>query len=150
VREKTCRRVEPIQIWFKSKSWYIKGFCLTRQEIRTFKLTRIGNLKITTENFPERDLSSIPPPVNTNKNQKPEIKIKLKIKPEVADRVFDQFGCGIDVVPDGSFVVTVYWPEDEWVYGVILSYGEHIEVLEPEHIKDTLRNKLLKMIDNFS
>jgi predicted DNA-binding transcriptional regulator YafY len=150
-REKTYRRNEPIQIWFKSKSWYIKGFCLTRQAIRTFKMTRIGNLKISPENFTERDLSLIPPPGNTDEEQKPSIKIKLKIKSEAADRVLDQFGDDmIDELLDGSFVVTVYWPEDQWVYGVILSYGESIKVLEPEHIRETLRIKLIKMLDNFS
>jgi predicted DNA-binding transcriptional regulator YafY len=113
-------------------------------------MTRIGKLKITSENFPERDLSSVPPSENTDEKQKPDIKIKLKIKPEAADRVFDQFGNMVDEQSDGSFVVTVFWPEDEWVYGVILSYGEHIEVLEPEHIRKTLRKKLLKMIDSFS
>ncbi|MCL2593878.1 MAG: WYL domain-containing protein, partial [Defluviitaleaceae bacterium] len=24
--DKTTRRIEPIQLWFKSKSWYLKGF----------------------------------------------------------------------------------------------------------------------------
>jgi predicted DNA-binding transcriptional regulator YafY len=149
-RVKTCRRIEPIQIWFKSKSWYVKGFCLTRQTIRTFKMTRIGNLKISSENFSERDLSKIPLSENTDENQKPNVKIKLKIKPEAVDRVFDQFGYDVEEQVDGSFVVIVSWPEDEWVYGVILSYGEFIEVLEPEHLRKTLRNKLLKMVDNFS
>jgi predicted DNA-binding transcriptional regulator YafY len=93
----TRRRIEPIQIWFKSKSWYIKGFCLTRQEIRTFKMTRIENLKITSENFPERDLSSLPSLENKNENQIPDIKFKLKFKPESADRVFDQFGGDIPI-----------------------------------------------------
>ena len=32
--EMTHRRVEPIQLWFKSRAWYIKCFCLLRQDIQ--------------------------------------------------------------------------------------------------------------------
>lgn len=35
-------------------------------------------------------------------------------------------------------------PEDEWVYGHILSFGNHVEVLEPPHIRDIIREKLAK------
>ena len=54
--EKTRRRVEPIQLWFKSKSWYVKGFCSIRQDMRLFKLTRVKQLTLTDEYFTERDL----------------------------------------------------------------------------------------------
>ena len=37
------------------------------------------------------------------------------------------------------------WPEDDWVYGTILSYGEYAEVLEPERIRDVIKEKA-KMI----
>lgn len=49
--ETTHRLIEPIQLWFKSKSWYIKGFCLTRQDIRLFKLSRVRNLTVTSDQF---------------------------------------------------------------------------------------------------
>ena len=142
--EKTRRRIEPIQLWFKSKAWYIKGFCLTRQDVRLFKLTRVRNLLITDAHFPPRDLlASQPEPCAAH--QKQDAALKLKIAPEMAYRVFDEFGEGLtEQLPDGSFLVTVTWPEDEWVYGTILSYGEHIEVLEPAHIRGIIRDKARK------
>jgi len=47
--------------------------------------------------------------------------------------------------PDGSFIVSVTWPEDDWVYGTVLSYGEYIEVLEPEHIRKIIKEKTQKI-----
>ena len=41
--------------------------------------------------------------------------------------------------------MSVTWPEDEWVYGYLLSFGEHIEVLESEHIRKTIKEKVEKM-----
>ncbi len=58
--KKTKRRVEPLQLWFKSHSWYFKGYCLSKNDVRLFKLTRIQNLIITDEHFEPRDLSKEP------------------------------------------------------------------------------------------
>jgi predicted DNA-binding transcriptional regulator YafY len=48
----------------------------------------------------------------------------------------------IELQPDGSCIVSVKWPEDNWVYGFILSFGEYLEVLEPKRIRKIIKNKL--------
>lgn len=141
--EMTRRRVEPIQLWFKSKAWYLKGFCLTRQDMRLFKLSRVRNLTVTDDFFAERDLLAMPPNPGPEEHQKQDVTLVLKIAPEMTYRVLDEFG-EVEKQPDGSFLVTVTWPEDEWVYGFILSFGEYIEVIEPERVREIVKNKLLK------
>jgi predicted DNA-binding transcriptional regulator YafY len=51
---KTSRRVEPSQLCFKSKAWYLNGFCLAKNDGRLFKLTRIVGLSVTDERCAER------------------------------------------------------------------------------------------------
>jgi len=141
----TRRRVEPVQLWFKGKSWYVKGFCLLRQDIRTFKLSRMGNLTITDDYFAERDLAALPEPSNPSR-EKENILLRLKIDAEMAHRIYDEFHeSQAEKQPDGGFIVTTNWPEDDWVYGTILSYGEHIEVLEPTHIREIIKAKAEKI-----
>jgi len=148
--EMTHRRIEPIQLWFKSKSWYIKGFCLMRQDIRLFKLSRVRNLSVTNEEFTERDLFAITPNPIPDSHQKPDVTLKLKIASEMTYRVFDEFDEEYaEKQPDGSYVVTVTYPEDDWVYGTILSYGEYIEVLEPEHIREIIKEKSEKTVKKY-
>ena len=148
--EMTRRRIEPIQLWFKSKSWYVKGFCLIRQDIRLFKLSRVRNLTVTDEQFTERDFLAISPSPVPASRQKPDVTLKLRIAPEMTYRVYDEFDEDLaEKQPDDSFIVTVTWPEDDWVYGTILSYGEHIEVLEPEHIREIIKNKTLKTVKKY-
>lgn len=143
--EKTQRRIEPVQLWFKSRSWYIKGFCLTRQDMRLFKLSRVKNLNITDERFPPRELLALPPNPGPAEHQKRDIALKLKIAPEMTYRVYDEFDEDmVEKQPDGSLVVSVIWPEDDWVYGTILSYGEYAEVLEPAHIREIIKDKSQK------
>ncbi len=140
--EKTHRRIEPIQLWFKSKAWYIKGFCLTRQDIRLFKLSRVKKLTVTNERFTERSMSDLRPDTSPAGHRRPDVSLRLKITPEMTYRVYDEFDEDmVEKQPDGSFIISVTWPEDDWVYGTILSYGEYMEVLEPEHIRAIIKKK---------
>lgn len=140
--EKTSREVEPLQLWFKNKSWYLKAFCRKKNDIRTFKLNRIKDLSILNEQFARelpRDLVSI----QENKPQIPQETIKLKISGTQAYRVYDEFDEEqIQKEKDGSFIVTMTYPEDDWVYGLILSYGNYAKVLEPIRIREIIKNKL--------
>lgn len=148
--EMTHRRIEPTQLWFKANAWYLKGYCLLRQDIRLFKLSRVRNLIITDESFSERHPTAGTLKTPPSGRQRSNVTLKLKIAPEMTYRVYDEFGEKYtEKQPDGSFVVSVTWPEDDWVYGTILSYGEYIEVLEPAHIREILKAKLLKIAEKY-
>ncbi|MCL2573049.1 MAG: YafY family transcriptional regulator [Defluviitaleaceae bacterium] len=140
--EKTFRRVEPIQLWFKSRSWYIKGYCLTKQDMRLYKLSRVKNLNISDEHFTERSFLDIIDDTNHGNYQEQYITMKLRIAPEMAYRAYDEFSEDmIEKQPDGNLIATVTWTEDNWVYGFILSLGECIEVLEPPHVREIIKTK---------
>jgi predicted DNA-binding transcriptional regulator YafY len=79
-----------------------------------------------------------------------EIVYVLKIVPEMAYRVYDEFDADWAAKqPDGSFIVTVTWQEDEWVYGTILSYSEYAEGLAPERIREIIKEKTLKTAQKY-
>jgi len=148
--EKTFRRIEPIQLWFKSRAWYIKGFCLTRNNIRLFKLTRIENLTVTDALFPERNLLEHDSDSIASPYSKPLVNLKLKIAPEMSHRVYDEFSRDmIKKQADGSFLVSTTWMKDDWIYGTILSFGEHIEVLEPEYIREIVKCKAQNIVKKY-
>ena len=66
-------------------------------------------------------------------------------------RVYDEFeDSEITKKDDGSFVINVEYPENEWVYGYILSFGEYLKVLSPERVKRTIKNKIEKILKNYS
>ena len=49
--EMTSRRIEPMKLWFKSHSWYVRGFCLAKLDMRLYKMCRVENLVVTDEYF---------------------------------------------------------------------------------------------------
>jgi predicted DNA-binding transcriptional regulator YafY len=42
-------------------------------------------------------------------------------------------------------MVRVSYPEDDWLYSMILGFGESALVLEPPHIRKIIREKIEKM-----
>jgi len=143
--DKSHRRVEPVQLWFKSRSWYLRAYDLVKQDLRVFKLTRMQALSVTDESFDERDLTAVYD--EPSSDEKIEIyNVRLRISKEMSYRVLDEYnGCIEKQTEDGSFIVSVHWPEDHWVYSTILSFGEYIEVLEPVHLRDVIRDKAKKI-----
>lgn len=144
--EKTKRIVEPLQIWFKDKSWYLIGYCKIKEDYRTFKIARIKEIKLLDEHF-EREMPKQP---ERNQANFKSILLELEISNKLAYRVYDEFENNeITKKEDGDFIVKVKYPENDWVYGYILSFGEDIKVLSPQYAKDIIKEKLQKTIKNY-
>lgn len=139
------RIVEPMTLIFKSYAWYLFGFCKIRNDYRLFRLSRMDSLEVTPEKFKRKEISykvyfaAQENPANT-------INLVLKFSSEVRIRVEEYFEESVvKFTSDGSMIVSVSYPEDEWVYSTILSFGEHVEVLQPEHIRKLIRTKAEKI-----
>lgn len=144
--EQTKRVVEPLQIWFKDKFWYVISYCRLKKDYRFFKLTRIKEIKCLEEHF-EREIPNQPELEKTFKN----ILLELEISKEMAFRVYDEFEMNeITKKADGNFIVKVEFPENEWVYSFILSFGEFIKVLSPKYAQNRVIEKLQKTLKNYS
>ena len=146
--QKSARRTEPVKLTFKAHDWYLQAFCLERQAMRTFKIMRMHHICVTQDIFAEREL---PPPIEPQSVPAGNIvRFNLWISPRAAYRVFDSFEPQqITVNPDGSFNVDVWFPEDSWVYGLLLSFGEDLKVLSPSHVRRRLLEKISNIQKNY-
>ena len=143
--EESKRIVEPLQIWFKDKSWYLVSYCKLKQDYRIFKIARIKEVKMLQEHF-EREL---PKEENEQYNFK-IIELELEINKAMTYRVYDEFESKeITKKQDGNFMIKVKYPENEWVYGYILSFGEHAKVLSPGYAKNIIKDKLQRTLKNY-
>lgn len=145
--KKSKRSMEPMRLIFKGQSWYLWGYCRIRQDFRTFRITRIKNVVIIDELFERKNPKRIENP-ETKEVPKTMVTLKLKFYPEVLYRLYDDFEHEIIIKNnDGSYSVTVTFPEDEWVYGYIMSFGCYVEVLEPEHIRKIIKDRMRKALE---
>lgn len=147
--EKTTRSVEPIQLWFKDKNWYLKAFCKLKEGQRVFRLSRIKNLFVSDEVFIRKPIEIQDESRNLDQNQE-IINLKLNINFSQSYRVYDEFDHEqITVNDDNTFTVSASYPQGEWVYSYILSFGPDAIVLEPEYVKNIIKAKLNKMINKY-
>lgn len=139
--EESHRTVCPLKLVFKSKAWYLQGYCLVRQDYRTFKINRILHASLTDEHFPAGQYS--PPSIeSTDTAALSLIELELEFSARAAYRVYDEFDedC-IRRNDDGACYVLVRLPEDDWLYSFLLSLGREVKVLRPGHIAEKLEKK---------
>jgi len=53
--------------------------------------------------------------------------------------VVDCFGSHIEKSEDGRILVNVFMPENNWLYGLILSFGDQVEVISPPHMRTIIK-----------
>jgi len=148
--EKTSRCVEPIQLLFKHRAWYLYGYCLMRQGIRMFKLFRMKNLTVTEQLFETRYSTCELKKNDSREEVESDIDICLKIAPEMAHRVLDEFDFEEEVEEkDGYFIVSTTWRDNDILYGFILSFGEYIEVLEPPSVREVIKRRTQMVFEKY-
>ncbi len=130
------RVIQPLKLFYKSKSWYIKAYCRLKQDFRIFKINRILKWELTEEEFlpmtfPEMDAQ-----------QQIHNDIVLRFPKQLSYRVYDEFDLNqIQEETNGDLIVTADMPEDDWLIGYILSFGAQVEIIEPGHLRDVIAQK---------
>lgn len=140
------RNIEPMRLIFKGQAWYLWGYCKSREDFCTFRISRIKNVTVTTEAFERRKPEDYRK-IGVDEKPKNLVNLKLKFYPEALHRLYDDFDDELIIKKDdGTCNVSISFPEDEWVYGYILSFGSYVEVLEPKHIKEIVTDRMRKSL----
>ena len=133
------RSAEPLKLIFKGRDWYLYAFCQTRQDFRFFKLNRIKNLRITERGFvraaPEKVFD------NVSRYSVKTITLSLLFQKEMAYRVYDEFD-DVTELEDGNFSVNIALPNNDSLYGFLLSFGDSVEVIAPPQVRKTMIKKI--------
>lgn len=132
--ERSERIVQPLKLSYKSKEWYLKAFCLTKQDFRIFKLNRISSLELLDQVFVPRPY---PEPQSNPPHTYPQL--VLLFSKEIAYRVYDEFDeTQIEHQKNSDLIVRAEMPVDSWLTGYLLSFGAQVEIIEPTYLKERL------------
>lgn len=145
----THQTVEPLKLVFKSHSWYLVAYSENKKDIRTFKMSRIRELKITDQLF-ERELPkdfSITPVYKEEYNTPVFI---LHFSEKIAYKVYDEFQEKyIKKLDDGTLEVTFRYQLSDWTFLYLLSFGEYVEIIEPVEARNILKEKAKKIFSMY-
>lgn len=143
------RVVEPLALAYQWYSWYLFAFCTARHNYRLFKLARILECENIGKAF-SRDHSNVE---GLLKNQlssdtRHYLGIKLLCQGNVRQQVLEYLtGQVVDTLPNGDFTFAMHLPESErmW-FSLLLGFGNTVEVLEPEGLRTSLRDKAAEVL----
>ncbi len=148
-RHVSRRTVEPMTLVFKPPGWYLFAFCLKRNDYRVFKLSRMREVRPLEQTFTRKE-TTYHQFFAPDYDKRPTVAITLKFYPPLSQSLDEWFQEKPRYHPDGSAIIVFTMPADEWVYSLILSFGEYVEVLSPAHIREKVAAKTKKMVDRYT
>jgi len=131
------REIEPYYLIYKWSSWYVYGFCLSRQDYRLFKLNRIINLRHSSQ-FEKRDAVPMPDILYDNVYP-PKGRVKAIFHSSMKWYLIEE--CGVDSfteLSDGSLLLEYDYSDDEGLLSWMLTMRDKVTVIEPESIRRKL------------
>ncbi|WP_346940651.1 YafY family protein [uncultured Clostridium sp.] len=141
--EKTSRQIEPYKIIFKSLAWYVYGFCNLKNEMRVFKVNRMENIKVKNENFiyNEKLMDDL-----FIEKEIEKIKVTIRIPSKMKEMIKEGFPeYKLIEEKDGFIIAIIKVPSGKWIEGMILSFGDCIEVLTPLDLRKSIKEKINSM-----
>lgn len=142
----TEQTVEPLKLVFKSHSWYLIAFSRHREEIRTYKLSRIRDLQITDQLFDRQ----LPADFSLTPAYKEEYDIplfKLHFSEKITYKVYDEFQEKyITKLEDGTLEVNFRFQLSDWTFLYLLSFGEYVEIVAPVEARLLMKEKARKIL----
>lgn len=129
------RTVRPYELFSHRGQWYLQAFCLTRQDVRLFRLDRIAALERTGVPFaPPSDnvAHALPRPTQAHGP------VRVRFSTAVAPYVRERFGADATLLGGGELEVTVPGDNPRWLTGWVLSFGGEAVVLEPDWAREAV------------
>ncbi|WP_159888250.1 helix-turn-helix transcriptional regulator [Paenibacillus puerhi] len=145
----TERKIEPMGLFLKGYVWYVYGYCLTRMDIRVFRLSRIDLLRILPEHFVRRDytLQDVERQF-MSKADFAKVQAVLRFQPEAKTRIRDEFGFDQVIVnPDETLSLTTHFSSMDRAVRKMMSYGSLVKVLEPPALIAEMQREIRRMAE---
>lgn len=138
-----ARVIEPYILVFQWSSWYIWGYCLERNAFRLFKLNRMTKLQKTLDRFEAREIQAFQ---KESKRNQVHFTVKARFDPANKWRLIEEYGQeSFKVDSDGFLLFEFGFYDKNSVIEWILSFGNQVELLEPEEVRNELKEQIDKI-----
>lgn len=144
----SSRRIEPYYLIFHWASWYVWGWCSSREDYRLFKLNRMDKLRLTGCEFEKR---AVPLPDLSSERVFPGgIRVKALFAPECKWRLVEEFGTGcFSEQPDGRLLFQAEYTNQEELITWLLTFRDQALLLEPEALRAELQSAFARMAERY-
>ncbi len=150
------REVDPYGLYFKHGCWYLVGYCHLREEMRSFRVSRIhGEVELPRAakkgpdfrrpaGFRVEDYANRLP---WEFEEGPEFEARIRFSPKVAWWIKENMTprCPFQGHEDGSGTLTVRGRNRDTLLAWVLSFGEDAELLSPAELREEMLDRLNRM-----
>ncbi len=145
------RTIHPLRVIYKGSGWYLSGYCVKREDVRLFRVSRMKEIIVLESKFNRNDyqthLENETTPGNFCESLFP---IKLTFQEEALYRLYDEYDDDQLIKnEDGTYSVELYYTFDDWLFGYILSFGNNVKVESPVELQELIKNKIKMMYDKY-
>jgi len=149
------RTIEPVGLFHEMNFWYVYAYCHTRQDYRQFRADRIMQLGVLEKPF-ERDHPSLGEFMDKRerkRNDTPKMTIRIRVENHfTAHMKWDRRFWGFVTEHDcGSHTEMLFETQDfqEGFPRWLLMYGDGVEVLEPDSVRQRVGELIEAVAANF-
>jgi proteasome accessory factor C len=136
--EITEREIDPESVFLAIGHWYVVAWDHRSGEERLFRADRIRSVEPTGERFEPRGLEGAGRPLYTPSER--DVDVRLRLGP--AARWVAEYYATREVreLDDGRLEVSLPAARLEWIARVLLRLGDDVEIVDPEVLKDRVRD----------
>ena len=145
----SMRLIEPYRLIFQWSGWYVWGYCMTRQDYRMFKLSRIRELSETPEPREKRAV----PEYQCDKlfHTAGEIEVTVKFDKSVMWLLADEFDADrLRYDKEGNIIIAFTWSDAKSLYSYIMTFGEKAEIIAPKEYREGFKEALDRIREKYS
>lgn len=144
----SMRRIRPYYLVFRWTSWYVWGWCCLREDFRLFKLNRMEKLKLCEESF-EKQKAELPD-LDDDRIFPGEIQVKAIFDADCKWKLVEEYGLGcFEEQEDGRLLFHADYTNKENLISWLLAFGHKVRLLEPQEIREEMREIIGKMQGNY-
>lgn len=123
------RTIEPYDLVFQWSSWYVWGWCLSRQDFRLFKLNRMSQVQ-SGKSFQKREAPL--PDLSLERVFPQTYQVKALFASKYKWRLVEEFGLNsFTEQSDGKLLFSFGFTDRDNILSWVLTFGSGAELLEP-------------------
>lgn len=140
----SARCIEPYYLIFRWSSWYVWGWCKSREDFRLFKLNRMDKIQILEHMFVKRQVSV--PDLSNERIFPGGISVKALFEPECKWRLIEEFGSeSFKEQKNGKLLFQADYTDKENLITWLTSFRDKVELLEPKDVRAEIRESIERM-----
>jgi len=149
--ELTKRKVDPLGLVYYSDSWNLIAYDHLRDDIRNFRLDRIRKMRMMMDTFERPDDFDLEEYLKEKGSNPRNERITLRFHPRSYRWAKRSIPAEIEeeTQSDDGVQVTFYFENLDYVARWLLRYGTDVDVVEPESLREKLRERALSLARHY-